>query len=48
VLDVSYFYCFKKEDLLLISGGDVFEGEMLFVWSMKIRRGDNGISPVVV
>jgi hypothetical protein len=31
------------EDLLLISGGDLFEGEVFFVWSMSIRRGGNGI-----
>jgi hypothetical protein len=36
------------EDLLLVSGGDLFEGEAFFVWSMYIRRGGYGISTVVV
>jgi hypothetical protein len=31
------------EDLLLISGGEVFEGYVFSVWSMQIRRGGNGI-----
>ena len=31
------------EDLLLISGDDLFEGEVFSVWSKQICHGGNGI-----
>ena len=36
------------EDLLLISGGDLFEGEVFSVWPTQIHCGSNGIQTVVV
>jgi hypothetical protein len=39
---LNSFVCWL-EDLLLISGGDLFEGEVFSRWSMYIRRGGNGI-----
>ena len=34
--------------LLLISDGDLVDGEAFFVWSMQIRRAGSGIQMVVV
>jgi len=33
---------------MLISGGDLFEGEVFTIWPMQIRRGSNGIHTVVI
>jgi len=33
-------FAYWLEDLLLISGGDIFDSQVFYVWSMQIRRGD--------